>query len=100
MLKTWVDSGDSGPIIFLAGEADSPGAGQLDTVIAWQMAKGDPQLTIDTSGLRFADVASIRTLMLAARMLTARGGSLVMLDPQPAVARVIALLQGDEHSAS
>jgi anti-anti-sigma factor len=96
MLKAWVEAGDSGPVIMLAGEADMTGAAQLDTLIAGQLAGGTGQLMIDISGLRFADSASMRTLALAARTLKERGGSLVLLDPQPSVARVMALLGVDQ----
>jgi anti-anti-sigma factor len=96
MLKAWVEAGDSGPVIMLAGEADMTGARQLDTLIAGQLAGEIRQLVIDVSGLRFADSASIRTLALTARTLKERGGSLVLLDPQPSVARVMALLGVDQ----
>jgi anti-anti-sigma factor len=54
------------------------------------------ELTIDVSGLRFADCASIRSLVLAAGTLKERGGRLVLLDPQPPVAKTLALLGADQ----
>lgn len=96
MLQASVAAGESGPVIVLAGEADLTCADRLDALITGQLAGGTRQLTIDVSGLRFADSASIRTLVLAARTLTERGGSLVLLDPQKAVARVLALLGADQ----
>jgi anti-sigma B factor antagonist len=96
MLQASVEAGESGPVIVLAGEADLTCAEQLGALIAEQLAGGTRQLTIDVSGLRFADSASIRTLVLAARTLTERGGSLVLLDPQQPVARVLALLGADQ----
>lgn len=96
MLRASVQAGESGPVIVLAGEADLTCAKQLDTLITGQLAGGTRQLTIDVSGLRFADSASIRTLVLAARTLTERGGRLVLLDPQKSVARVLALLGADQ----
>jgi anti-sigma B factor antagonist len=96
MLQASVEAGESGPVIVLAGEADLTCAEELGALIAGQLAGGIRQLTIDVSGLRFADSASIRTLVLAARTLTERGGSLVLLDPQQAVARVLALLGADQ----
>lgn len=96
MLRASVQAGESGPVIVLAGEADLTSAEQLGAVIAGQLAGGTRQLTIDVSGLRFADSASIRTLVLAARTLTERGGRLVLLDPQKSVARVLALLGADQ----
>ncbi len=96
MLRASVQAGGSGPVIVLAGEADLTCARQLDALIAGQLAGETRQLTIDVSGLRFADSASIRTLVLAARTLTDRGGSLVLLDPQESLTRVLALLGADQ----
>jgi anti-sigma B factor antagonist len=96
MLEGWVEAQEAGPVIVLAGEADATCAEQLDALIAGQLAGGTRQLTIDVSGLRFADSASVRMLALAARTLTERGGSLVLLDPQQPVARVLALLGVDQ----
>jgi anti-anti-sigma factor len=92
MLRASVTAGASGPIVILSGEADLTSAGQLSALIAAQLAAGTRQLTLDVSGLSFADTASIRTLVLAARTLKERGGSLVLLRPQETVARVLDLL--------
>jgi anti-anti-sigma factor len=96
MLQASVAAGESGPVIMLAGEVDLTCAEQLDELVTGQLAGGTRQLTIDVSELRFADSASIRTLALAARTLAERGGSLVLLEPQPSVARVLALLGVDQ----
>lgn len=96
MLRVSVRAGESGPVIVLAGEADLTCAEYLDALIAGQLAAGTRQLTVDVSGLRFADSATIRTLVLAARTLTERDGSLVLLDPQESVTRVLALLGADQ----
>lgn len=95
MLEASVAAGKSGPVIVLAGEADLTCAGQLSALITGQLASGTRQLTADVSGLRFADSASIRVLVLAARALKDRGGSLVLLRPQQPVARVLALTGAD-----
>jgi anti-sigma B factor antagonist len=91
-----VEAGESGPVIVLVGESDLTCAEQLGALITGQLAEGTRQLTIDMSGLRFADSVSIRTLALAAKTLRERGGNLVLLDPQPSVARVLALLGVDQ----
>jgi anti-sigma B factor antagonist len=96
MLEASVEAGEYGPVIVLAGEADLTCQEQLGALITGQLAGGIRQLTIDVSGLRFADSASIRTLSLAARTLKERGGSLVLLDPQRPVARVLALMGVDQ----
>ena len=92
MLTASVAAGVSGPVITLSGEADLTCAGQLSALIAAQLSGGTRQLTIDVSGLRFADSATIGTLVLAAKTLKQRGGSLVLLRPQHTIARVLDLL--------
>lgn len=96
ILKASVAAGESGPLIILAGEADLTTAEQLSELITGQLASGTRQLTIDVSRLRFADSAAIRTLTLAARTLSERGGTLVLLHPQQAVAQVLALTGADQ----
>ena len=80
----------------LAGEADLTTAEQLSALITGQLDGEAHQLTIDVSGLRFADVASIRTLVLAASTLKRHGGRLALLHPQPPVAKVVTLLGADQ----
>ncbi len=95
-LEASVCAGESGPVIVLAGEADLTSAGQLNALITGQLSGGARQLTIDASGLRFADSASIRALVLAARALKERDGNLVLLRPQQPVARLLALVGADQ----
>jgi anti-sigma B factor antagonist len=96
MLHASVVAGPSGPMIVLSGEADLTSAPELNALISAQLSDGPRELTIDVSGLRYADSASIRTLVLAARTLRERGASLVLLCPQPAVARILTLLGADQ----
>jgi anti-anti-sigma factor len=91
-LTASVAAGASGPVVVLAGEADLTSAAQLSALITAQLSGGTRQLTVDVSGLRFADTASIRTLVLAARTLKERGGSLVLLRPQETMSKVLDLL--------
>ena len=105
MLRASVAAGISGPVVILSGETDLTSAGQLSALIAAQLSGGTRQLTVEVSGLRFADTASIRTLVLAAKTLNKRGGSLVLLRPQQTIARMLDLLgaaqmftiQGETH---
>jgi anti-sigma B factor antagonist len=83
--------GESGPVITLSGEADLTSVAQLSALITVHLCGGTRHLTIDVSGLSFADSATVRELVLAARTLKERGGTLVLLHPQPALARVLAL---------
>ena len=83
-------------MIVLSGEADLTCSGQLGTLISVQLSSGIRQLTVDVSGLRFADSATIRTLALAARTLKQRGGSMILLRPRQTVARVLALTGAEQ----
>jgi anti-anti-sigma factor len=83
-------------VLVLSGEADLTTAAELAGLTDAQLAAGTRQLTIDASGLGFADSASIRVLVLAARTLRERGGRLILLRPQSAVARVLSLVGADK----
>jgi anti-anti-sigma factor len=96
MLTASVGSGESGPLIVLSGESDLTGTGQLNALITAQLSTGTRQLTIDASELSFADSMSIRILVRAARTLNERGGRLVLLRPQPAVARILEIMGADQ----
>ena len=95
LLETSVAAGDCGPVVVLSGEADFTCLTELSAVISGQLTTGTRWLTVDVSELSFADTASIRTLVLAAKALRERSGSLVLLHPQRPVARVLALLGAD-----
>lgn len=94
-----VADGESGPVITLSGAADLTSAAQLNALITVQLSGGTRHLTIDVSGASFADSAAIRTLVLAARTLKERGGTLVLLHPQPAVARSLAVTGAEQMFA-
>ncbi len=96
LLEITVAAGDSGPVIMLSGEADIQGSGELSAVLAAQLATGAVRLLVEASELRFADSTSVRALVLAARTLRERGGELVLVRPQPPVARVLELMGADQ----
>lgn len=91
-LESSVAAGKSGPVLVLSGETDLMSAGQLSDLLTVQLSAGARNLMIDVSELRFADSASVRALVLAAKTLRERGGELVLIRPQPAVARVLELM--------
>jgi anti-sigma B factor antagonist len=88
-LRAAVSAADSGPLIMLSGETDIATVAELSELVTAQLAGGTVHLTIDVSGLSFADSASVRVLVLAARTLKERGGGLVLLRPQHGVARML-----------
>ena len=86
----------SGPVLVLAGETDVTSIPRLDETLAAQISGQAVQLTIDAANLRYADSASMRTLVMAAMKVRTRAGSITLLDPQPPVARMLDLLCADE----
>jgi anti-anti-sigma factor len=96
LLKASVAAGESGSVVVLSGEADLASAGELSELLTAQLAGGVQRLMVDLSGLRFADSASVRALVLAGKTLRDRGGALVLARPQRAVARVLELMGVDQ----
>jgi anti-anti-sigma factor len=85
----------------LSGEAGADRLRELvvaqscELVVA-QSWRGAPKLTVDVSGLRSADLASVRVLAVAGALLWEEGGSLVLLNPQPQVARLLSMVGADQ----
>jgi anti-sigma B factor antagonist len=80
----------------LSGEVDPSTVAELSKLVTAQLSGGTLHLTIDMSGLTFADSASVRVLMLAAVTLRKRGGGLVLLRPQPALSRLMDIMDADQ----
>ena len=95
-LRASVSAGESGPLIVLTGEVDITTAAELSELVTGQLTEKTLHLTIDVSGLDFADTAAIRVFLLAARTLRQRGGDLVLLRPQRPLARVLEILGAAE----
>src|SRR4030081_2652913 len=96
LLQTSVAAGVSGPLIVLSGVADISTIAQLTGVISAQLSESTRQLMIDISELLFADSAAISLLLLIARTLKGQGGSMVLIRPQRAVARAVALADPEQ----
>jgi anti-anti-sigma factor len=96
LLEVWVAAGASGPVLVLAGEADFTSVTRLDEALTAPISGQAVQLTIDATNLRYADSASIRTLVVAAMKVRTQEGSVTLLNPQPPVARILDLLCADE----
>ena len=92
VLETSVRAGERGPLVVLSGAAEFANITQLIEVINSQLSGGTRQLVIDVSSLRFADSTSIWFLLLTARTMKMHGGSMVLIRPQPAVVRVLTLV--------
>lgn len=96
LLGIAVESQQFSVVMRLSGEADLSTLGQLRDALNDQISGDARQLTIDLSGLRFADSSSIRALTDAHLALRAQGGTLELVHPQPNVARILVLLGIDQ----
>ena len=62
-----VSAGESGPLIVLTGELDITTDAELSELVTGQLTEQTLHLTIDVSGLDFADTSAIRVLCLPPR---------------------------------
>jgi anti-anti-sigma factor len=62
-LRASASAGADGPIVALSGEADATTATELRETLATQLRTGARLLTVDASGLKFLDSASLRVLI-------------------------------------
>jgi anti-anti-sigma factor len=83
-------------VITLSGEADITTVAELSELVTAQLSGETPYLKIDVSGLSFADSASVRVLVLAARTLQQRGGGLVLLRPQRTLILILQIMGADQ----
>ena len=95
-LEITVTAGERGPVMVLAGETDLATTPELCRELTALLATGARHMTVDVSALTFADSASIQAMMLAALTLQRRGGDLALLSPQPAVSRLLYLMDADQ----
>ena len=71
----------------VVGEIDIATVGEF-RVALWA-APARPLLRLDLSGVRVLSAAGVRALVAAHLRFRARGGELVVVDPDPVVARVL-----------
>ncbi len=76
-------------IIRLLGRMDMRGAEQIDLKFAGVTAVNQGKFVVDMSGVDFLASIGIRTLLMSAKAVKARGGMLVLLRPVPLVAGVL-----------
>jgi anti-anti-sigma factor len=95
-LRSAVSAGESAPVITLSGETDMTTVAELSELVTAQLSGGTLHLTVDASGLSFADSVSVRVLVLAAKTLRQRGGGLVLLHPQRVLTRMLEVMGADQ----
>lgn len=90
LLSISIAAGVLGPVIVLAGEADSldgqgDGVAQLNEILTAQVSARARRLTIDATNLRSIDPGTAHSLMLAALIVMVQGGTIVLVNPQEPV---------------
>jgi anti-anti-sigma factor len=95
-LEITVTAGELGMVMVLTGETDLATTPELCRELTALLATGAQHMTVDVSALTFADSTSIQALMLAGLTLQRRGGALALLSPQPAVTRLLYLMDADQ----
>lgn len=78
-------------VVRLIGELDMAGAPRLEAALEGL----DGDVEFDCSGLEFIDAAGLRAFQKAQEGCAARGCKLVLLDPSPAVDRLLEMVQLD-----
>ena len=95
-LSASIAAGGTGPLLTLSGSVDITNLAELSEVLADPRVNGTLHLTIDASGLSFADSIATRALALTAKLLKERGGGMVLLHPQRPLVRMLELTSADQ----
>ena len=74
--------------VVLTGRLDVMGAGKIDVQFN-AIAGSHRGVIVDMAGVDFLASIGIRTLLLGAKTMQRRGGTLVLLSPQPEVVKVL-----------
>ncbi len=80
----------------LAGRLDSASVGAVETPFTAALAAGGRSAVLDLSGLDFLSSLGIRLLLSAGRVVTRRGGKVVLFGAQPMVAEVLKAMALDQ----
>jgi stage II sporulation protein AA (anti-sigma F factor antagonist) len=91
-LEASVSAGEAGSVVWLSGHADLRSAGKLGEVLTSQVAGDELHLTIEASELSFMDSTAARLLIMTAKVLRERGGTMTIAHPQPAVNKVLEMI--------
>jgi anti-anti-sigma factor len=78
-------------VVRLIGELDLAGAPRLGAVLA----RLDGDVGLNCSGVDFIDAAGLRAFQKAHEECAARGSKLVLVDPSPAVDRLLRMVELD-----
>jgi anti-anti-sigma factor len=82
--------------IVLAGRLDSTTVGGVETPLTGAIAAAGRSIVLDLTGLQFLSSLGIRLLLSSARVVTRRGGRVVLFGAQPMVREVLTAMALDE----
>jgi anti-anti-sigma factor len=82
------------PTIYLAGRLDTETAPQLDATLEGVRSNAAiKRLVFDLSKLDYMSSAGIRCLVRARKIIEPRGGKVAVVNPQPAVRKVLEIVK-------
>ena len=91
-----VDLGPSALKLVLVGRLDATTVGMVETPFTATVAASGKSAVLDMTGLEFLSSLGIRLLLSASRVVSRRGGKVVLFGAQPMVAEVLeAMALGD-----
>lgn len=100
MTESWLtvraETGPGHVLVTLSGQCDASTGVQFREGLATEVARGALRMVVDMSGLEFIDSTGVHVLLELKDVLADWGGSLVLVAPQPIVARVLSLMGADE----
>jgi anti-anti-sigma factor len=74
--------------VLLVGRMDIEGATAVDTKFS-VIAGSEKKVIVDMSNVDFLASLGMRTLIISAKSIASKGGRMVLLSPQPGVAKVL-----------
>ncbi len=96
MLFEVVEVGPAANKVVLKGRLDSASVGAVETPFTAAVAASGKSAAIDLRGLDFLSSLGIRLLLSSARVVTRRGGKVVLFGAQPMVAEVLHAMALDQ----
>ena len=87
--------GDAAPVLAVHGELDLYTAPEFREQLA-QLAESEERLIVDFGASTFLDSSACRALLRAARRLGAHGGRMVVVNKDPEIERMFAVMGLDE----
>jgi anti-anti-sigma factor len=76
-------------LILISGRMDILGVNEIETKFTAHCAGENQKVVVDMTGVEFLASIGIRLLVTNAKSMSARGGKMVLLNPNPAVMSVL-----------